>query len=308
MSTAQLALLFALIATIIWGATPAVAKLTFQEMPLFVVAFIRFAWAAVLFVPFLVVRGEFQKINLRDYPQLTILGVIGVTLSIGLFFIGLSLTSALDAGIIISTGPLFNAIAAKLFLKEKVASKHWLGTLLATLGTVVIVVIQPLLEGQPNVATNILGNFILLLAVVANTAFNILSKESFKKYDASLIIGFSFVVGAISFLPLALWETWQNPHWSTELSTGALSGLLFLAIFSSLIAYLIYEWSLEKLSLTQILPMTFIQPIVTIIVAVPLLHEKINATFVSGSVLILVGMFLATFNKPQHHRHHPHHL
>lgn len=306
MNTAQLALLAALLATLIWGATPAIAKLTFQELPPFVVAFIRFAWAAMLLVPILVIRDEFKKIHLTDYPRLTLLALLGVTLSIGLFFIGLSMTSALDAGIIISTGPLFNTIAAKLFLKEKVDNKHWLGTLLATIGTVVIVVVQPLLEKQPNFTGNILGNLILLLSVISSTSFNILSKESFKKYNASVIIGFSFVIGALSFLPLAIWETWQQPTWSGTLSNQALFGLIFLALFSSLTAYLIYEWALEKLPVTSLLPMTYIQPMITIIIAVPVLHEKITNTFVLGSILILVGMFLATFRQPHHHHHHRH--
>jgi drug/metabolite transporter (DMT)-like permease len=152
-----------------------------------------------------------------------------------------------------------------------------------------------------------LGNVLLLTAVIAGTAFNILSKENFKKFDASTIIGFSFVIGAFSFLPFALWETWHNPSWAAGISIESFLGLVFLAVFASLIAYLIYEWSMEKLPVSRTLPMTFIQPVVTVVVAVPLLHEKITNVFVIGSILILAGMYLATFDKPHHHHRSAHH-
>lgn len=303
MTTARWALLAALLSTIIWGAVPAVAKFTFIEIPPFVVAFIRFAWAAVLFLPILGFQDKFKKVHFRDYPILTLLAILGITLSIGLFFIGLSLTSALDAGIIIATGPIFNALGARFFLGEKITRRHFLGTAVASVGTLVIVILQPILEGKGNLSGNILGNLLLLTAVIANTGFNIVSKESFKKFDAGIITGYSFVIGAFTFLPFALWETYHNPSWAAGISVEGFLGLVFLAVFASLFAYFIYEWSLEKLPISRIMPMTFIQPIVTIAVAVPLLHEKVNSMFLIGSVLILIGMYFATFDKPHHH--HP---
>lgn len=307
MTTARWALLAVLLATIIWGAVPAVAKYTFIEIPPFVVAFIRFAWAAILFLPILGFQDKFKKVHLNDYPLLFLLAILGITLSIGLFFVGLSLTSALDAGIIIATGPLINSLGARLFLRETISRRHWTGTAIACLGTLVIVILQPILEDKGNLTYNILGNVLLLIAVISNTAYTIISKESFKKFDASIIIGFSFVIGAFTFLPFALWETYQHPTWASGISIESFWGLAFLAIFASLFAYFIYEWALEKLPISKTLPMTFIQPIVTIIIAVPLLHEKINNLFIVGSILILVGMYLATFDKPHHHLHSAHH-
>lgn len=307
MSTAKKALLCALLATIIWGATPPVAKFTFTEMPPFVVAFLRFALASIIFFPILGFQNKLSKVKFQDYPLLFLLAILGITLSIGLFFIGLNLTSALDAGIIISTGPLFNALAAKIFLHEKVNFAHWVGTILASLGTLVIIVIQPILENTPDASSSILGNLLLLLAVICSTAFNILSKESFKKFAASTIIGFSFLIGAFSFAPLAYFQSKADPNWIRLMSFQGLLGLLFLGIFSSLIAYLIYEWSLEKLPVSQTLPMTFLQPVVTIIVAVPLLGEKISSPFILGSAFILLGMSLATMRFPHHHQRSAHH-
>ncbi len=307
MNTVQLAFLAALIATIIWGATPPIAKLTFTEMPPFVAAFLRFVMATILILPILGFQSKLSKVKIADYPLMFVLSLLGITLSIGLFFVGLNLTSAMEAGIIISTGPLFNAVAAKLILKEKVSFLHWLGISLASVGTLVIIVIAPFVE--KNISTNysLLGNLLLLLAVLAGTGFNILSKESFKKFDSSTIIGFSFTIGAFTFLPFALWENAIHTDWILNLTINGLLGLLYLGIFASLCAYLLYEWSLEKLPISKTLPMTFLQPVVTVVVAVPLLGEKITPTFIVGSVLILLGMFLGTYNFPHHHQRAAHH-
>lgn len=306
MNTVQRAFLAVLIATLLWGATPPIAKFTFDQMPVFTVAFLRFVIATLIFFPLLGLQDRLRKITLSDYPRLALLSLLGITLSIGLFFWGLSLTTAAEAGIIISTGPLFNSLAAKIFLKEKLSQGHLVGTILASFGTAIIVVIEPLMSGS-GASLNILGNSILLLAVLAGTGFNILSKESFKRFDATTIIGFSFLFGSLSFLPFALWEHTTQPNWVNHLTIEGVLGLVYLGLFSSIAAYFLYEWAIEKISVTKTLPMTFLQPAITILIAIPLLGEKISLTFVLGSIFILIGMFLATMQTPHHHQHSAHH-
>src|SRR3989344_931902 len=114
----QKAILALILASIIWGATGPVMKLTLKEVPLVSLAFIRFFAAAIILFPFV-----FRKISIKrnDIPILIISAFLGVTLNITLFFWGLTLTSALNSGIIIASGPILLLLFAHIFLKDKLS-------------------------------------------------------------------------------------------------------------------------------------------------------------------------------------------
>ena len=130
------ALLFTATASIIWGATAPIMKLTLQEIPLFSLAFIRMATASAILGFFVYKKLKIRKV---DQFNLILAALTGVTINLTLFFLGLKLTSAIVASFLTASVPIFTLIAAHLYLKEKFTKKLVLASIVAFTGVAILV-------------------------------------------------------------------------------------------------------------------------------------------------------------------------
>lgn len=292
-TSAIIALAFA---SIIWGATAPVMKLTLTAVPVFTLAFLRFGTASILLLPFV-----FRKLTIKekDWPLLIAASVCGVTLNISFFFLGLKLTTALNAGVIIASTPILTMFFAHLLLKEKITQNLVIGGVLG-FGGIGIIIGRDFFENGLSLSP--LGDFLILLALLAFVLYEVFSKKLSKKYSSFVITFYSFAIGAIIFFPAAISEFQQNPLWMTNFPLPAFLGLVYGAVFSSFAAYSLWQWGLAKISVSRVGFFFYLDPVVATIVAVILLSEKITPAFVAGAVFIFLGLFLAEGRLPYHHQ------
>ncbi|OGM05695.1 hypothetical protein A2125_00245, partial [Candidatus Woesebacteria bacterium GWB1_43_5] len=125
------------------------------------------------------------------------------TIALGILFLGYKETTAIDAGLIGATAPLFIAIAGVIFLKEHLTKREKIGVGIAFLGTL-ITILEPVLKNG-NGPSGIYGNTLVLLSVIAGTASAVLAKillrEKLRPSDATNL---TFVVGFLTILPITL--------------------------------------------------------------------------------------------------------
>lgn len=288
------AILALISASIIWGITGPVMKLTLQSVPIFSLAFIRFFFASLILFPFVYKK---LSINIKDLPILILCAGLGVTFNIAFFFWGLTLTSALNSGIIIATAPLFILLGAAIFLKEKITRRLMIGLIIGITGIGIIISRDVFQNG---ISLSPLGDFIILLSLLAFVFYDILSKKLFKKYSPLTITFYSFLIGAISFFPASYYEFVNNPAWMTGLKSNALFGIIFGIFFSSFAAYSLWQWGLSKIDAGQAGFFYYLDPVASTIGAVILLSEKITQPFVLGAMLIFLGLFFAEGHLPYH--------
>jgi drug/metabolite transporter (DMT)-like permease len=84
-----------------------------QNIPPFTLAFIRFFFAGLLFLPLAVFR--WQKLSRSDFFNILLMCFFGVTINITFFFLGLPKTDSINAPIIASSGPIFIYLFSVLF-------------------------------------------------------------------------------------------------------------------------------------------------------------------------------------------------
>lgn len=296
----KLAILTLIIASIIWGATGSVMKLTLQHVPVFSLALIRFGTAAFILFPFVAKKLTIQKQHL---PFFIITALFGITIHITAFFFGLKSTSAMNAGIIIASLPLFTLFFARFYLQEKVAPRLIIGGLVGFLGIGVVILKDVVASGF---AFAPLGDIVILIATFSFLIYEILSKKLFKVYDPFTVTYYSFLFGAFGFVPGAVYETFQNPQWPFDLPASALAGIAYGIFLSSLSAYSLWQWGLSKLPAAKVGFFLYLDPIVSTIAAAILLSEKITPLFVIGAALIFIGLFLAEGHIHYHHEMHKH--
>lgn len=289
------AILALTLASILWGATPAVMKLTLATIPVFSLGFIRFGTAALLMLPF-ILRSRSLKIANQDVPLVIASGVTGVVIHIPLFFFGLTLTSALNAGLFVAAIPIFTILAAHLFLKELLTRKLLIGAFLGALGIGVIIG-QDLLK----VTLSPLGDLLILFSTISFVAYEIVSKKLLSRYQPLVLTFYTFAIGALVFLPFAYSELMDQPNWPLMVSDQAVLGVLYGIFFSSFAAYSLWQWGLAKLEASRVGFFLYLDPIVATVTAVVLLSEQITPPFIIGAVLIFVGLFVAEQKFPHYH-------
>lgn len=289
--------MFALIASsAIWGATGPIMKLTLQSVPIFSLAFIRFFCAAIILLPFV-----FNKLHIarKDITLLLLTSLFGVTINIAFFFWGVTLTSALNAGIIISSAPIFTLVIAHYLLRERITQNLEIGAILGMAGIGLVIGKGVFSSG---ISISPIGDILIIIATIAFVFYEIMSKKLFAAYNPFVISFYSFLIGAFSFLPTAFLEYSTNPAWIFHIKTSAVLGILYGIFFSSLCAYSLWEWGLSKISASRVGFFLYIDPIVSTIVSLWLFSDTLSPFFVIGSILIFSGLILTQGYIPYHPR------
>jgi drug/metabolite transporter (DMT)-like permease len=290
----SLALLLLLLSAFIWGASTPVTKLILEEIPPLSLAFLRFLLATAIMATLTLWLNYHTPIRKSDVPRLALVGLLAPGLNISLGFVGLQMATALDSIIFASLTPIAIALAGVIFLKEVFTKVNLAGQILAFVGALVVL-------GSPtgDAPNRLVGDILLALSGLAWVAAVIISKEIFRKYHSFTITSFMFAIGTVVLAPLAAWEYLNNPTWLENVTASAWLGIVFLAVFTSVIAYLSFEWALERTTVSYSGIIEHFQLLVGAVLANLLLGEPLSTGFILGAGLVLIGIVFAT--RPAHH-------
>jgi len=283
--TAQKAILALILANLIWGIAAPIFKWSLESTPPFTLAVLRFGLSALIFLP--IAKGNLT-IKGRDALPLIIMSLIG-SLHVSFFFLGLNYTQSINAPIIASSSPIFIILFGFLFLKDKIKQKTLVGAFVGLLGVITIIVLPSIEKGFDS---SVLGNVFLVLAMLSGVIYALLLKKIMKKYKATTIAFWTFLIATLGFMPMFFDEI-QRVGFLPIINTQVLVGIGFGAIFSSSIAYFLQMWALKRMSVEDMGLFAYIDPIAAIFIAVPLLGEVPTIHFFAGSILVFAGIFIA---------------
>ena len=297
LSKSQLAVVALISANMIWGAAPPIFKWALNDIHPYTLAFLRFAVPALIMIPFM--KNKF-KVNKKDYFNLILIGFFGITVNIIFFFQGLLQAPSINAALIGSSGPVFIIFFSLFFLrKEQPSNKLITGSLVGLFG-VLLVLITPLFKNGNLVA---MGNLFFLISMLGGVVAILLVRKVMKRNSPIAITFWSFVIGSLGFIPFFLQEVGRY-GFLPNLTAQGLTGLFFGIFFSTMAAYFLQTWALKHLTAADVSVFTYIDPVVTILIAAPLLGEFPDAVFVFGTVFVLLGILLAEGRL----HYHPFHL
>jgi drug/metabolite transporter (DMT)-like permease len=293
------AYIFLLITAVIWGIAGVVIKLTLVEIdpaPFLVYRFGISAAIAVLFLIFskrIHIRSKAEGIMIFTY------GFLSTTVALGLLFLGADKTTVLNLTIITLGAPLFVELAGAFFLKEHLTHREKIGTGVAFLGTA-LVVVGPI-ANHIQESSNIVGNILILLYLVADIASIIYLKKLLRlKYSSLALTNTSFVIGFVTILPISIFlmPISQTISQITSLPLPYHLGVWYMAVFSGTIAYYMRGVAQKTVEVSEAGLFGYITPVVTGILAVALLNESLTPLFVLGAVIVALGVTLAEY-KPK---------
>lgn len=290
------AILALILANIIWGAASPIFKWSLTNIEPFTLAFLRFFLAAIILFPFAL---DNLRIKRQDWPKLFWLSFAGITVNISFFFLGLKLTPSINAPIIATSGPLFLLVGCLFILREKLKLKTVLGTTVGFLG-ILLIILRPVFESGFNLT--VLGNLLLIAATLGAVAHAIIAKKVISRYQPHVITFWSFLIGSFTFLPLFLFEV-KRVGFLTGLSTPGIVGIIFGVYLSSALAYFCYHWAIKNMLAQEVGVFAYLDPIVAVMIAIPLLGEIPTPIYLLGSLFVFLGIFIAEGRLPYHPLH-----
>jgi len=278
-----------IITNLIWGAASPIFKFALQNIPPFTLAFIMFFSAGLIFIPFVFIYR--QKVSWLDQIKILWIGFFGVTINIAFFFMGLKQTESINVPIIASSGQVFIYLFSILLLREKPKLKVLGGMMIALIGVLTIILSPFLLDGKKFIFGEIKGNLFILIATFGTVMQTIISKDILKKINPYVVTTISFLFGGLTFLPLAIKEfnTWSF----SQLNYQGWIGIVFGVVFSSALAYFFYYYGISKLAAQEVGLFTYIDPVIAVLIAAPLLGEFPSWYYLIGTFLVFGGIYLA---------------
>lgn len=278
-----------IITNLIWGAASPVFKFALENIPPFTLAFMRFFYASLIFIPFIIAHRK--KIAWLDQIKILWIGFFGVTINISFFFMGLQKTESINAPVIASSGPVLIYFLSIFFLREKPKLKVLSGMLIALLGVMIIILSPVFLDGERMVLGELNGNLFLLLATLGAVFQTLISKDVLRRVTPHAVSAISFLFGAITFLPLMIKESYS---WNFGMiNIQGWTGIFFGVFLSSALAYFLYYYAISKMAAQEVGLFTYIDPVVAVLIAIPLLGEFPNLYYILGTFLVFGGIYFA---------------
>lgn len=293
MSNRAKAYLALMINAAIWGWALPLAKKGFAETGPMTFLFYRYAFAVPVCIPIMIIFWKKLKFKLSQVPEMALIAIFSTVLAHWLLYLGLAKTSALETSLLGLLIPILITLGGTIFLKETITKREKLGTIIALLGSLVIV-LEPLFFSSQKVSLNhTLGNALVMAYNFSWVLAVLWMKKVADKYHPFTLVFVSFVVALIGFFFLALAE---NPNLLQEnyfRLPNALFASVYMGTLGSAVAFFLYQYGQKYIEASEASLFTYL----TILFATPLavfwLGEKITLPFVIGGAIVAGGVFLA---------------
>jgi drug/metabolite transporter (DMT)-like permease len=284
--TAYLELTFGAVA---WGFSFIAIKIAVAEVPPAVVVWLRFTIGLVILFVFMLYRRMLRLPTFKDGLYFALLGFIGISFHQWLQSTGLVTSQASTTSWIVSTAPIFIALLAWLFLREKLGIMAVLGIGLATLG-VLLVVSKGNISSMFTGAIGTPGDLLVLISAPNWAVFSVLSRSALKKFPALFVLFyvmlFGWIFSSIHFLSIQGWTT------IPQISSSGWLAVAFLGIGCTALAYIFWYDGLQAITASQAGVFLYIEPLVSLVAAALILGEIITLPALLGGSFILLGVWL----------------
>lgn len=268
--------LYATISSALWGTSFPITKMGLEEISPLTFAFLRYMLASILFIIISLFHENFYRINAKKF---VILGIVSVTLPTIFQNIGLQYTQAHITGFLQSTGPLYTVILAFAFLKEKINIYKIFGIFLGLTGLYFII--------SPQGGGDFYGNVLVLFSAICYSIGGIIAKDLLNHGTKPIqIIAFSSIFGTIFLFPLTFFE-------KISISSASYKYILFLAVFTTFLAYLLWYSAMEKIEVSKLSFYVYLIPLFSLIFSSLLLGEEIKPLTVIAGFVVVAGVAIA---------------
>ena len=268
----------------LWGASFLFTRMAVPAFGAFALAELRVAIAALMLLPLLALRGDFSE--LRAAPaRFVLLGAVNTAIPFALFaWAVLSITAGL-ASILNATAPLFTALVAWVWLRERLTLLQWVGMGIGFAGVLWLSGAKAGFGGDSS-------GWAIIAALVATFSYGVsasVAKRNFVGVRPLAVAAGSQTAAALLLLPFAI-ATWPSaPPAAIDWAAATALGVLCTGI-----AYILYFRLIARVGPATAMTVTYLIPAFAMLWGGFFLGETVTPTMLIGCAIILAGTALAT--------------
>lgn len=278
--------------SLLYAGTFTIAKLA---MPIYIKPFafilmrVSVAMVCIFFFHRHFVKGVIK--DRGDLWPLFVSAVFGVAGNMLLFFKGLSITSPINASILMLNTPIFVLVFAAIILKEKLNINKVLGIFIAALGAL-------LLMSGGNFHFNqetVWGDVFVTLNAIIYAFYLVYAKQLMVKYHPLTVTLYAFFFGFFLVLPFGLNQALEIDF--ANLPLNIWGAIAFVTIGATFLTYVLNAYALKHASSSLVGSYIYLQPVLATLIAVIAGKDLLSLEKFISMLIVFAGVFLAAYKK-----------
>ncbi|SIO21887.1 DMT family transporter [Agromyces cerinus] len=271
------------LASLFWAGNYVFGEMVTAEISPVSLTFWRWAFAAIPLLVFAwaIERPDWRGV-VREWPWHLLLSVLGLTGYTLFLYSALGLTGAVTASVISAINPATIALAAAIFLHERLRGVQVVGLVVAFLGVTVVLTGGDLLAVLRQGFR--IGDLLVVGAVIVWSAYVIVSRRLATPPITATAV--QAVIAVVTMLPLVAVVGIALPT-----SAAGIAGLAYIVIFPSMLGYAF--WNLGAAAVGPARAGIFLNllPVFTVLIAL-VLGQSLEPVAMAGGALVLLGVYL----------------
>lgn len=257
--------------------------------PSLAIAAVRLAVAAAVLAPlaWLHAGGEMIRLRRREIGLCMLSGAL-LAVHFWAWITSLEHTTVASSTALVTTNPLWVALASAILLRERPGRAAMAGILLTLTGSMLVFAADASHPSGPDSAP-MLGNTLALVGAMAASGYLLVGRALRARVSLTAYIWLAYSSAAVFLVAAAL---------ASGISFALLPGtawtfMIALALGPQLIGHTTFNWALRRLTATFVAVAILGEPVGSALLAYFLFGEQFSALQFSGFVLLLLGIFVA---------------
>lgn len=218
----------------------------------------------------------------RDFVLPAIAGVL-LALHFATWITSVNLTTIASSVLLVSTAPIFVAIASRWIFDERLGGLGWAGISLALVGTALV-------AGLDFGGSSLNGNVLALIGGITAGGYGLAGQVSRQKLG---VLEYAVVTYGSSAIVMAIWAIPTHTQ-LTGYSSRTWWPIVALIVGPQLLGHTLINFALRAIDAIRVSVMIMAEPVIAIALAYLLFHETPSSLAYPGGVAILVGIYLVT--------------
>jgi len=274
------------------GSYVALSKPLAAAIPVFLLAWLRFGIGGLAMLRWLRKPANEPPLSATTKKLLFLESFLGNFLFSLCMLFGVSMTSAVSAGVIMAAIPAAVALLSRAFLGERIAPRVWGAIACAALGIGLLALAKPAHSEGGAAASHWLGNLLVVGAVLCEAAYAVIGKKLTGALGPKRITSLINLWGFALVTPLGAWVAWNFDFGGVP--AGAWLLLLFYSLAASVWTVWLWMTGLRHVPASQAGVFTVMLPVSAALVGVLVLGENLSGAQLLAFAAALAGVLLAT--------------
>lgn len=271
--------------TLFWSGTVIAIRIGGQTFGPFWGATLRYALAAVAFLPLVLGKDKHPfRLTRQQWIHVTLLGLTGVFAYNYFVFRGLKTVQANHAALIMAMNPILVMLVSSQMHGDRITRRRLVGALISLTGVAVVIS-----RGDPSKLLTGFepGDLFIVLGTLSWMLYTIIGRTALQTLSPLQASFWASVIGLVLLALLAIGEPWP-----AKIPMNAVWSILYLGLIGTVLGFVWFYEGVQKLGATRASLFNNLIPVNTMILSVIILGEEVSAYVFIGAALVMTGVLL----------------